>query len=358
VALRFKLASAQSTATEQAIGWYARQRSKPLSEEDAARFAAWLKDDPAHVAAWKEVERLWERVGAVRDDPAILALRESARRQLKSPRSSPHKWGIAAGLAAAVILSVAAWWSLKGSMLSGANRAGLSLVREASTEVGERSILVLPDGSKVTLNTATAVRAEYSEHQRRVTLIRGEAFFNVAKDPARPFIVSARSREVQAVGTAFDVRLQARELRIALVEGQVRVLTSASSAAANSTESSGPVTLVAGTALVVSNDGAQRIEQEDALHATSWLSGKLIFEDERLADVVAEMNQYSQEKLEIANPSLGNRKISGVFEATDGASLAKALQDYGIAQVTEHSTTAIVLDVPSGTDSRHQSLSP
>jgi transmembrane sensor len=358
VALRFKIASPQSTATEQAIGWYARQRSKPLSEEDAARFAAWLKDDAAHVAAWKEVERLWERVGAVRDDPAILALREAARQRLESRRSSPRKWSVAAGLVAGIILSVGAWWSIKGSIFTGANRAGLSLVREASTEVGERFTLVLPDGSKVTLNTASAVRAEYSEHQRRVTLIRGEAFFNVAKDAARPFIVSAGSREVQAVGTAFDVRLQSRELRIALVEGQVRVLPSASPAAANSTETPGPVTLVAGTALVVSNDGAQRIETEDALHATSWLSGKLIFEDERLADVVAEMNQYSQEKLQIANSSLGERKVSGVFEATDGASLAKALQDYGIAQVTEHSATAIVLDLPSGTDNRHQSLSP
>jgi transmembrane sensor len=357
VVLRFKIASPQSTATEQAIGWYARQRSRPLSEEDAARFAAWLKDDPAHVAAWNEVERLWERVGAVRDDPAILALRETARQQLKSPRSWPHKWAIAAGLAASIILSVAVWWGVKGSVFSDANRAGLSMVREASTEVGERSILVLPDGSKVTLNTASAVRAEYSERQRRITLIRGEAFFNVAKDAARPFIVSARSREVQAVGTAFDVRLQSRELRIALVEGRVRVLTSASPAP-NSMQAPGPVTLVAGTALVVGNDGAQRIETEDALHATSWLSGKLIFEDERLADVLAEMNQYSQQKFEIADPSLGERKVSGVFDATDGASLAKALQDYGIARVTEHSATTIVLDMPSGSDTRHKSVSP
>ena len=357
MALRFKMTSPQSTSTEQAIGWYARQRSGPLSEEDAARFEGWLKDDPTHVAAWKEVERLWERVGAVRDDPAILALRETARQRLKSSRSLSRKWGIAAGLAAGIILSVAAWWSVKGSIFSGVNRSGLR-VREASTEVGERSILMLPDGSKVTLNTASAVRAEYSEHQRRVTLIRGEAFFNVAKDAARPFIVSARSREVQAVGTAFDVRLQSRELRIALVEGQVRVFSSVSPTGANSTEAPSPVTLVAGTALVVSNDGGQRIETEDELHATSWLSGKLIFEDERLADIVAEMNQYSQQKLEIANPSLGERKVSGVFEATDGTSLAKALQDYGIAQVTEHSATTIVLDVPSASDSPHKTVSP
>jgi transmembrane sensor len=351
------MVSPQSTATERAIGWYARQRSGALSEEDAARFATWLKDDPAHVAAWKEVELLWERVGGVRDDPAILALRETARQQLESRRSSSRKWGIAAGLAASIILSTAAWWRVKDSIFSGADRAGLSLVRYASTEVGERSTLVLPDGSKVTLNTASAVRAEYSEHLRRVTLIRGEAFFNVAKDAARPFVVSARSLEVQAVGTAFDVRLQLRELRIALVEGQVRVLASESPTAANSTEAPGPVTLVAGTALVVSNNGAQRIEPEDALHATSWLSGKLIFDEERLADVVAEMNQYSQQKLEIANPSLGERKVSGVFEASDGASLAKALQDYGIAQVTEHSPMTIVLDVPSGSDNRHKSVS-
>jgi ferric-dicitrate binding protein FerR (iron transport regulator) len=70
------------------------------------------------------------------------------------------------------------------------------------------------------------------------------------------------------------------------------------------------------------------------------------------------MNQYSRQKFEIADPSLGERKVSGVFDATDGASLAKALQDYGIARVTEHSATTIVLDMPSGSDNRHKSVSP
>src|SRR4029077_19161785 len=99
-----------------------------------------------------------------------------------------------------------------------------SLIRDASTDIGERSLLVLADGSKVTLNTASAVHADYTGPERRVTLVRGEAFFDVAKDHTRPFVVSAGSRNVIAVGTAFDVRLQDRRVRVTLVEGKVRVV--------------------------------------------------------------------------------------------------------------------------------------
>lgn len=358
MALRFRTSSPESSSTEQAAAWYARHRSGPLSEADEARFAAWLKTDAANVTAWKEFGQLWARVEAVRDDPTILALREAARRRMKARPSVPRAWGTGAALVASVVLGVAIWWGLRGSVPQPTRPPEPSLVRYASTEIGERSILVLLDGSKVTLNTASAVRADYTGPERRVTVVRGEAFFNVAKDPTRPFIVSARSREVIAVGTAFDVRLQPQQLRVTLVEGKVRVVPASSAAIDAAVKSALPVTLEAGMALVASDDGVNRIEKDDALRATSWLSGKLVFEDERLADVVAEMNRYCRQKLEIATAALGERKVSGVFDATDAGSLAKGLQDYGIARLTQQSATRIVLDSPSNSHSKHNSVPP
>jgi transmembrane sensor len=224
------------------------------------------------------------------------------------------------------------------------------LSRDIVTEIGERSIVVLPDGSKVTLNTASAVRADYSGRERRVTLVRGEAFFDVAKDPTRPFVVSARSRQVVAVGTAFDVRLQDRQLRVTLVDGRVRVVEPSADAAS---ASAGPelkrhpeVTLEAGTALIARDDGADLTERLDADRATSWRTGRLVFDGDRLADVVAEMNRYSHEKLVIADASLENRKVSGVFEPANDWAFAKALEAYGIARATRQSATTIVLDAP------------
>jgi transmembrane sensor len=203
-------------------------------------------------------------------------------------------------------------------------------------------------GSKITLNTASAVHADYSGRERRITLVRGEAYFEVAKDATRPFIVVAGSRQVIAVGTVFDVRLQDAKLRVTLVEGKVRVAATLPHPVvgdAGVRPVSG-VTLEAGSALVTQEDGSAVVEQANLIAATSWRSGKLIIDGESLVEVVAEMNRYSREKLEIANPALERRKVSGVFDTTSGPGFAKALEAYKIARVIRRTATTITLDSP------------
>ncbi len=358
MALRLKPAAAETTAADQAAAWFARQRASPCSETEAAEFAAWLKAEPAHTAAWTQYERLWGRLEGVRDNPAILAIREQARRTAERQSRLRNRRRTAAALAASVLVSVGALWAVKDSVIRVVRTPPLAqapaaaapaslLIRNASTDIGERSLLVLADGSKVTLNTASAVRSDYSGRERRVTLVKGEAFFDVAKDPTRPFIVSAGARQVIAVGTAFDVRLQDRQLQVTLVEGKVRVITAPAAAATNAPAQPGSsVNLEAGSALVARDDGEAQIEQLDTGRVTSWRSGKLVFEGERLADVVAEMNRYSREQLVIAEPALQQRKVSGVFEPTDGAAFAKALEAYGIARATRQSAATIELRSP------------
>ena len=358
MALRLKPAAAETTAADQAAAWFARQRAGPWSETDAAEFAAWLRAEPAHTAAWTQYERLWGRLEAVRDNPTILAIREQARRTAERQSHLRNRRRAAVALAASVLVGVGAVWVVKESVIRAfrppplaqapaATTPASALIRNASTDIGERSLLVLADGSKVTLNTASAVRSDYSGRERRVTLVRGEAFFDVAKDPTRPFIVSAGSRQVIAVGTAFDVRLQDRHLQVTLVEGKVRVITAPAAADTNApAQPVSSVDLEAGSALIARDDGEARIEQLDTGRVTSWRSGNLVFEGERLADVVAEMNRYSREQLVIAEPALQQRKVSGVFEPTDGAAFAKALEAYGIARATRQSATMIELRSP------------
>lgn len=356
MAMEFRPIVPERGATAEASAWFARQRVSPLTEADAAEFAGWLKADPANTAAWSEFERLWGRVEAVRDDPKILAIREEARRRAARRVGARSGGRFAAALAASVVLGAAIWWGLKERaigpdampMLAHASLTtptAPALIREASTQIGERALLVLADGSKVTLNTDSAVRADYTGRERRLTLLRGEAFFDVAKNPTRPFIVTAGSRQVIAVGTAFNVRLQDQQVRVTLVEGTVRIVpTAIPSAIANSEKQPEPVvTLEAGSALVTGADGIDRVESLDTARATSWRSGKLVFEGDRLADVVAEMNRYSREKLEIADPALRDRKVSGVFEPTEGQAFAKALEAYGIARTIQQTDTKIVL---------------
>lgn len=337
-----------SSVTDEAAAWFARQRSGPLLEADAAEFAAWLKADPAHTAAWASYQRLWGHLGTVRDDPKILAIREQARRSASRGRDWRRIQRVGSGIAASVLLAATGWWSIRIAQTE-LSRTRLSTVhRDASTDIGERSLLVLADGSKVTLNTASAVHADYDVHERRVTLVRGEAFFDVAKDPNRPFVVSAGSRQVIAVGTAFDVRLQDREVKVTLVEGKVRVLriNDPTAGATAHVQPVSPVMLQPGSTLVGRDDGSDQLEQLDTARATSWRSGNLVFDGERLADVVAEMNRYSRQKLVIGNPALAERKVSGVFEPAGGAGFAKALEAYGIAHTTTENATTIVLDSP------------
>jgi transmembrane sensor len=359
MALKPKLPPLDVSATDQAAAWLARQRIGPLSEADAAAFAAWLRSDPSHTAAWDSYERLWDRVEAVRDDPRVLAIREQARRKKARRMASRRAWRFSAALAAGVLVAVGVGWNLRHSIpqaispepsaqIAAAAAQFPTLVRDASTEIGERSQLLLPDGSKVTLNTGSAIHADYTGHDRRVILVRGEAFFDVAKDTSRPFIVSAGSRQVIAVGTAFDVRLQDSRVKVTLVEGKVRVLRIAASntTATPPSQPLSAVMLEAGSVLVARDDGADQVERLDADRATSWKGGKLVFDGERLADVVAEMNRYSREKLEIADAALQDRQVSGVFEPTGGAVFAKALEAYGIAHVSQETATTIVLDSP------------
>jgi len=129
----------------------------------------------------------------------------------------------------------------------------------------------------------------------------------------------------------------------------VRVLRINDSTAVGATAPVQPesaVTLEAGSTLVGRDDGADQLERLDTARATSWRSGNLVFDGERLSDVVAEMNRYSREQLVIGNPALAERRVSGVFEPAGGPGFAKALEAYGIAHATQQNATTIVLDSP------------
>jgi len=343
-----------NTPAEQAAYWFASQRSAPLSPVQASQFAHWIKADPSHAAAWESYRRLWERLETVRDDPRMLVLRERTRIRTTRSRLTRPLWAAGAAAAAAA-LAVLAWWNLPGHPEMASARphnpqpAALSTsdalaTRGASTVAGQRSLLFLPDGSRVTLNSASTVRANYSLKERTVTLVKGQAYFEVAKDPARPFVVTAGSRKVVAVGTAFDVRLEGRRLEVTLVKGKVRVVAPPASGAPSSAPAT--INLEAGSALQVRPDRADRVEQVDTVSATRWRTGRvgsLIFDEERLGTVVAELNRHSPDQIVIADPALSERRVSGVFASGAARAASDALEAYGLVRATETSPGVIVL---------------
>jgi transmembrane sensor len=306
--------------------WDSRLRSPLCTEADRAAFEDWRGRDPEHEAAF---DRLQLGLRALHEaytyDPELRAMRAEAA----AHRPARRRLGIAAAVAAVILAGVGggAWW------WRGAQPSAPQPVLTASapslyqTGVGERTTVILSDGSKVTLNTRSRLEVNYAPGRRDVTLAAGQAFFEVAKDAARPFVVRAGSRQVTALGTAFDVRLDARQVQVTLVEGRVTVAPIMA-----------PVwnalvpaerTLVPGEKLVAANNSYKADTSNANLSAeTSWRQGRVVFEDTPLVAAVAEMNRYTPSPILIGDPSLDDIRVNGMFLTTQPMSFVGAITTY------------------------------
>lgn len=306
-----------------ALDWMRREEEGPLGPEERARLDAWLEADSRHRETYEEVAYLF----AVSDEHAaassIMALRRAA---LGAERRGRPAWGLAAaGLAAAVAVG---WVGLAD--VSNAPTASPSFVTRIAetlgaraapesavyrTRVGQRLTVNMPDGSVATLNTNSILKVAYNDGERGVRLLQGQALFEVAKNKAAPFRVYAGDRAITAVGTVFDVRLDGPKVKVALVEGHVRV------APARSVVTPGApapqVDLAAGEVLEAQGLAPMMVAAADVRRAVTWRAGLVEFSGEPLAIAVAEMNRYTDHPLRIADPEIAGVRVSGIFRTSE-----------------------------------------
>jgi transmembrane sensor len=192
----------------------------------------------------------------------------------------------------------------------------------------------MKDGSNVTLNTDSAIRVALSPTQREVQLDHGEAFFEVAKDPNRPFIVNAGDKRVIAVGTKFSVRRIDDEIRVFVTEGKVRVEDRRVAADSTSSVAAGEVSdrqvLLAAGGIARARDDSILVRQNalpEIENYLSWRTGYLTFTETPLADAVAEFNRYNNRKIVIADPQVAAIRIGGKFRATNVEVFVRLLTD-------------------------------
>lgn len=335
------LVLAGESIEETAAGWFALQRSGEMSTTDIAELAAWLRANPAHAEAMRNAEAIWAQLEAARAHPAVLSLREEAR--LAKPE--PTAWirrpmPIAASVAVALIVAIV-------SVVGFGSWDGVRLLfgpieQQLQTSVGQRTTVTLPDGSVVTLDTDTAIRTIESRRERRVELAKGQAFFKVAKDPGRPFVVVAGDRTVTAVGTAFGVRLDQGRFELTMVEGVVKV-----EAPLEATPGKPPklqtASLAAGSQLVAVVNSQWTIKPVDAVRETGWTQGLLIYESAPLGTVAEELNRYSDRKIVIDDPAVADRLVNGTFRANDIEGAVTALENYGLVRVSSQTDDTIHL---------------
>jgi len=321
-----------------AAAWFARLQADDASAQDRLDFQQWLKADPANGAAWRDVLGTWDSLSSVEHDPDLAALRADALGAVEGRSRRLDRRSL--GLAAAGVLALVGG-AVIGRRWLGDARTPPPAADEPvfTTAVGERSTFSLADNSVITLSTDSAVRVNRWDKERRLTLLRGQAFFQVAKDPSRPFVVAAGDKQVTAVGTAFDVRIEPGRLSVTLVEGRVRI-------AGGSPHGQRRVEMSAGSRFVAADPADWAISAVDTAKESAWLQGRLVFDGEPLSAVVAEMNRFSERKLALVDPSLGATPVSGVFKTGQVDAFVAALETYGLAKVGHTDAKRIELVSP------------
>ncbi|TDP72258.1 FecR family protein [Roseateles toxinivorans] len=309
-----------------AADWAARVDRGALSTEEQAALDAWCASDRRCLGAYARAQA----VLCSMDRAQALGAGDSFELRSAAPAAAiaafpPHRpWRVTAAMAAglaALVIWLMPHWSSDPSV---------------TTVKGELRQLPLPDGSSVTLNTATAIQTRFTAKQRVVELVQGEALFDVAKDPTRPFQVRAGELTIKAVGTSFTVRrMSGSAVQVVVREGVVEVVHAHAlrplRAMQNQLVELSPRTEAPGQSLVQRTITPQRVARE-----LSWREGLISFEGVTLAKAAAEFERYSDIRIVVVEPELANKTITGLFAANNPAGFARAAAAVVDAHVSEH----------------------
>lgn len=306
-----------------AAAWFHRLAGAKAEKKIEARrlFQQWLDASPEHAEAFARTTATWNEIGEHAAAPEMMALREAAiadsrnaaaARWGRGGRRGWSGWSMAASLIAAVGLGVVGYILLRPAP-----------TQNFATNIGERETITLGDNSRVDIDADSAISVNFTPERRSIRLLRGQAFFTVEKDPARPFVVDSDGRNVIATGTQFDVEKLDRGMRVTLVEGHVIVRSATPDSAREPPQELEP------NDQLTEGAGAppKLVRLASTLEATAWRQGKLLFDNEPLSAAVARISRYSHVEV-VADPSVADLRISGAFDAGDIAAFVDAVKAY------------------------------
>jgi len=318
---------------ETAADWIARLDRGPLSDEETQALEAWLEGDP-------------RRRGALLRANAVSMASESARAlgpQFDPDKFTPPEPTPRRGISRRKALT---WVGAGGAVVASIVALGISLPAGAiTTGLGEVRLVTLDDGSTVMLNTQTSVRVRYSDAERRVELLDGEAFFTILRDPRRAFLVDAGDTRLRVTEGAFRVRkLAERPLDILVDRGGVSLGLKGTPE---------PLLLAANSRLVLPSaisrtalPAPQPVTPDLLTRELAWREGKIAFEGERLDAAAAEFVRYSNMRIEIRDPSLAGEPVTGFFSASDPVGFAHAVAGVFDARSEVRGNTVVLSRAP------------
>jgi transmembrane sensor len=328
---------------EAAADWFVRRRDG-LPPEAEARYQAWIGADPRHAAAIGELQAAWVAVNF----PATVGRGQEAGKTLDRREVFRQRRPFlvaTAGLAAAAALVFA--FLPQGSLTN--------VLRPAAAVAVRPNITTLPDGSSVELNKGAEFAFDFTPVRRNIRLLHGEAYFSVAKDAARPFIVSAAGIEIRAVGTAFAVRADPRGVGVLVTEGRVAIQSTGSDMAKPAAGGSlpalptQPIFLDAGRSVALTTERfsepppfVKPVSAEEIGAALAWRGERLEFTRMPLSEVVVLFNKRNRIQLSVSDRAAATIPISGIFWADDSEGFVQLLES-GMVVRSERSVDRIIL---------------
>ena len=359
------------TVQTQASQWLAKLDAEQPSAQDLAAFKQWVNAAPEHRQAFEELVEFWDEMNILtqailpREAAELSADTIAGPSAAQANATAEYRPALSRYLAFPRAAFATAFVAMAAIVLTFALQIGSPTVY--STAIGEQKTLQLADGSTVQLNTNSTVEVDYSDSTRRLNLTQGEAHFDVAHNPDRPFEVYAGNRLVRAIGTAFTVHVRKIDVEVIVTEGTVEIdqpdepelntnisiaqapnsATAGSSTTGSSkTGSDTPVKASAGSVLTFSKDLIDDVEVmvgaqlQDQL---SWRQGMLVFNSEPLQSVVDEVSRYTDLTIIIPERSAREMKVGGLFKVGDTESLFEALREGFDIHVKEVSSNVVYL---------------
>ncbi|WP_332304244.1 FecR family protein [Rhizobium sp. GR12] len=294
---------------EEAADWLIRLQAGASEQRVKAEFDQWLAASPANRLAWERTCKTWRNLGLV--EPALKSLWEDAPHLSgeATQRASQRRWSARhyAGMAVAAVSLCLAVLFVPALFVR--------IEAEYQTSTAENRTITLEDGSRVQLAAASALSTDFANGRRSVRVLKGEAFFDVVPDSARPFVVEAKNVTVQVLGTAFDVDLTDGVTQVALAHGSVEA----------SFRNAPPARLVPGEVLVVDASGAIRKESVAIEDIGGWRNGELYVVDATIGSVVEQIQRYHPAWLTMADKTLAEQRVTGFYNLRDPDRALEAL---------------------------------
>ncbi len=264
----------------------------------------WLAADISHAEAFLQLQRVWDEIGWSEPLNAAALDHVDAHNEISRPVRHPIIRGMVAGIG--LIAACLAVFTVIGQI---PDKTNLPIERPAQesrfeTAIGEVREIVLEDGTRVTLAGRSDMRVRFSAEERRLRLTEGGGFFDVSKDPARPFVVETDQVEVRVTGTVFEVDLKPDHDKVSVVEGSVRVIH---------TSGGREAVLSGGEQALATRDGTLEVAPFDLLQAGAWRNRRLMFRNSRLADLVSEVNRYFEGGVYLQSSELADLRVTASF---------------------------------------------